>query len=99
MIASDTVVVASANQVACELGGEVAVLNVSTGMYYGLDPVGGFIWKQLQTPRPVAAIRDAITGEYHVEGGRCEQDLIEFLGRLQAAGIVEAVTAGAAAGE
>jgi hypothetical protein len=67
-------------------------------MYYGLDSVGGFIWRQLQTPRPVSAIRDAVTGEYQVEAGVCERDLIEFLGRLEAAGIVEAVADGASAG-
>ena len=39
-----SVVVAGARQVSCDLAGEAAILHLGSGTYYGLDPVGTRIW-------------------------------------------------------
>ena len=31
-------------QASCDLGGEAVLLNLESGQYYGLDPVGARIW-------------------------------------------------------
>lgn len=43
-------VVAGRAQVSCDLGGEAAILHLTTGTYYGLDPVGARIWTLLEQP-------------------------------------------------
>jgi hypothetical protein len=84
-----TVVRASADQVSCDLAGEAAILNLKTGVYYGLDPVGAFVWGLLRERRPVSAVRDAMLAEYEVEAERCERDLLALLERLGAEGLIE----------
>jgi len=37
-IADQSVVVAVKDQVSCDLAGEAAILNMKSGVYYGLDP-------------------------------------------------------------
>jgi Coenzyme PQQ synthesis protein D (PqqD) len=37
----------------------------------------------------VAEVRDAVVGEYDVEPGRCERDLITLLEQLLAEGLIE----------
>ena len=82
-------VVATRNQVSCNVGAEAVILGLASGMYYGLDPVGARIWALLQAPTRVAQIRDALVTEYDVEPAQCEHDLIAILEALATAGLIE----------
>jgi hypothetical protein len=88
-ISDRTVVVAAKDQVSCDLAGEAAILNIKSGVYYGLDPVGARIWKLMQEPRAVGDIQNTITGEYDVEPERCANDLFVLLEKLLAEGLIE----------
>src|SRR5579864_229659 len=88
-ISDHSVVVAAKDQVSCDLAGEAAILNIKSGVYYGLDPVGTQIWNLMQEPREVAEIQNAITDEYEVGPGRCARDLVGFLEKLLAEGLIE----------
>ena len=87
-ITTATTVVASKDQVFCDLAGEAAILNLKNSVYYGLDTIGARIWTLVQTPIAVAAVRDAILSEYDVEQTQCERDLLDLLGKLAAEGLI-----------
>ena len=80
-ITSTTIVTPSKDLLACDLDKDVVLLNFKTGMYYGFDGVGARIWSLVQEPRSVAEIRDTLVKEYDVEPARCEQDIVQLLGR------------------
>ena len=84
-----SVVVAGARQVSCDLAGEAAILHLGSGTYYGLDPVGARIWALVQQPTRVDRIKDMLLNEYDVESRRLEQDLMALLQDLAAEGLVE----------
>jgi hypothetical protein len=88
-ISDRNVVVAAKNQVSCDLAGEAAILNIESGVYYGLDPVGARIWTLMQEPREVVEIQNAITNEYDVEPEQCARDLVGLLEKLLAEGLIE----------
>ncbi len=88
-IAGDSTVAAAEDQVSCDLDGESAILNLSNGVYYGLDALGARIWELIQEPRTVNEVRDAIVSEYEVEPDRCERDLVELLGQLNDNGLIQ----------
>jgi hypothetical protein len=81
--------VAAKDQVSSDLGGEVAILDLKAGVYYGLDAVGARIWSLIQEPITVNEIRDILLEEYEVEPERCEHDLLALLRRLADEGLVE----------
>ena len=58
-------------------------------MYYGLNPVGAFIWNLIQKPKTVAEIREAVLDEYDVEKEVCEKDIIELIAELSDKGLIE----------
>ncbi len=89
VLSGHSIVVAAREQVSCDLAGEAAILNVASGVYYGLDPVGARIWGLLQQPRRVVELRDAVTREYDVEPERCERDILALLERLLLEGLIE----------
>jgi hypothetical protein len=82
-------VVAAKDQVSSDLGGEVAILHLNAGVYYGLDAVGARVWDLIQEPKTVEEVRDVIVGEYEVAPDRCESDLIALLQRLADEGLIE----------
>jgi hypothetical protein len=88
-ISEQTVVVAAKDQVSCDLAGEAAILNIKSGVYYGLDPVGARIWNLMQQPRAVREIQSTIVGEYDVEPERCSRDLLGLLEKLLSEGLIE----------
>ena len=73
----------------CDVEDEVVILGLKDGVYYGLNPVGAFIWSLIQKPKTVAEIRDAVLEEYDVKKEVCENDLMELLTELSDKGLVE----------
>jgi hypothetical protein len=88
-VSTDSVVVAARDQVSSDLGGEVAILDLNVGVYYGLDEVGARVWELIQEPRVVRDVRGILLEEYDVAPERCERDLIELLERLAEEGLIE----------
>jgi len=82
-------IAASKDQVSCDLAGEAAILNLKSGVYFGLDPVGARVWSLLQKPVTLAEICDTLTQEYDVERDRLEADLRELISDLTEHGLVQ----------
>lgn len=75
--------------VASEVGGELVILNLSDGVYYGLSGVGVRVWELLAEPRSVGAILDVILAEYEVTPEQGLRDLTNLLAELGDYGLVE----------
>ena len=84
-----SVVVASKDQMASDVGGETIILGLTQGRYYGLDAVGMRMWQLIQTPAAVSDVVRALVAEYEVEPDRCEADLLRLLQKMIDAGLVE----------
>lgn len=90
-ISSGSTVVATTGQLSCTLSGEVVILSIQEGAYYGLDAVGARIWELIREPRRVSEVRDTLLQEYDVEPGECERDLLALLQKLADQGLIQAV--------
>jgi hypothetical protein len=88
-ISGQAIVVAAERQVSCDLADEAAILDLNSGVYFGLNAVGAHIWKLVQTPRTVNEVRDALLEEYDVAPERCERDLFALLQELITHGLIE----------
>ena len=75
-------IVAAPDQVSSELAGEAVILNLETGKYYGLNPIGTRIWDMVQEPRALSEILNTLLAEYDVDKEQCEQDLMLLLEQL-----------------
>lgn len=88
-VSSQSVVVAARDQVSCDLAGETAILQIESGTYYRLDPVGARVWTLLQQPTRVDRLCHMLLTEYDVAPARLEQDLMNLLGDLLAERLIE----------
>jgi hypothetical protein len=65
-----------------ELGGETVLLNLESGVYYGLDPVGTRVWNLLAQDLTVADVHSIMVEEYDVAPETLQRDLEELVGEL-----------------
>lgn len=72
-----------------DLEGELVLLNLKTGVYFGIDPIGTRIWHLMQEHRSLREIRDALLEEYEVTKRQCEDDLLRFVGLLREKDLIE----------
>jgi hypothetical protein len=93
-----TMVKQSKHQVSCDLNDEIAILNLKSTLYFGLDEVGAYIWQALSEPRAVSELCTALLDRYEVDAARCHIDVIEFLTRLEEAGLIDFAPSAAPAG-
>ena len=86
---SFTLIQKAPDQVSCDLAGEAAILNLKTGIYYRLNPVGAYVWNLLSEPSTVVTLRDSVVARYQVAPEECERDLFQLLNDLAAEGLIE----------
>lgn len=82
-------VVATKDQISSDLAGESVILELKSGVYYGLNDVGTRIWNLIQEPRTLNEIRDALVKEYEVDLACCERDIKALLQKLADSGLIE----------
>lgn len=78
-----------ADVLAHNLQGETVILNLDTGVYWGLDPVGTRVWQLLQKQPRVGAVLETMLGEYDTAETRLRKDLLDLLTNLMKNGLVE----------
>ena len=86
-----TVVKQSKHQVSCNVDDEVAILNLKSTLYFGLDEVGACIWEALSEPRAVSELCKTVLDHFDVDETRCHSDVFKFLTELDDAGLIELV--------
>ncbi|WP_447972597.1 PqqD family protein [Nitrospira sp. Kam-Ns4a] len=72
-----------------ELQSEGVILNLNTGVYFGLDAVGTRIWRLLREHGQVQKVLDSLLQEYDVPEARCREDLLNLLVQMREKGLIE----------
>ena len=71
-----------------ELDGEAVILNLESGTYFGLDPVGTRIWALLQKNGSLRGTFETLLQEYEVAPNRLEEDLLRLVKELHTKGLL-----------
>jgi hypothetical protein len=74
--------------IARELSGETVLLNLESGIYYGLDAVGTRIWQLLVQGCTIAGVCETMVEEYDVAPDLLREDVVRLVGDLRERGIV-----------
>ena len=73
---------------ACELEGELVLLDIVRGEYFGLDELGTRAWHRLEAGQTILEIAAALASNYEVELGTLTRDLVSLVRDLERAGLV-----------
>lgn len=64
------------------IDGEVVMLSLNNGEYYGLDEVGTRIWELLEEPRKYEDLIKDLINEYDIREEVCKEDTKNYLEEL-----------------
>ena len=87
-VSLQTAVRASDDVVVRELDGEAVLLNLASGMYFGLDSVGTRMWQLIERHRRLSAIVAAMCDEFDAPADTIEQDVLRLVTELVEKGLV-----------
>ena len=85
----DTKLVIPSQVMSREVGDETVILDLGSGMYFGLDPVGARIWRLLSEGQALESIVTTLHGEYNVDEDQLRQDVTELVNELVSRGLAE----------
>jgi hypothetical protein len=74
--------------IARELSGETVLLNLESGIYYGLDAIGTRVWQLLMRGCTIASVCETMIDEYDVAPDVLRGDVVRLVGELHERGIV-----------
>ena len=72
-----------------ELEGEAILLNLRTGIYFGLNAMGTRIWQLLAEHKKVDPVATMLLDEYDITEEQLRGHLFEFVGKLKSKGLVD----------
>jgi hypothetical protein len=81
-IAELTVISRSPAVLAAEVDGEIVMMSIEQGRYFGLDDIGSDIWKRIEQPCSFATLVDALAADYEAERGTIAADVTALLTRM-----------------
>ena len=71
-----------------ELQGEAVLLNLKTGVYLGLNPIGTRMWQLLQEDGALNRVLEVMLQEYDVTQEKLAQDLLDLVGQMEQQGLL-----------
>lgn len=71
-----------------QVGDETVILDLASGNYFGLDPVGARVWQLVTEGKSVAQVCAIVLTEYQVTPEQLERDLERLFGQLSAHGLL-----------
>ena len=71
-----------------DIGGEAVLLNLDSGTYFGLNPVGTRSWALIGEGKTPAQVLAAVVHEYAVSVAQAEQDLQKLFSDLLQEGLL-----------
>lgn len=81
-------VVRTRDVLAADVDGELVLMSVEQGLYFGLDAIGADIWGRLEEPVRVADLCASLAADYEGDPATIERDVLALLDRMAARGLV-----------
>src|SRR5437868_3229637 len=88
VLADATVIARSPSVLTAEVDGEVVMMSIEQGRYFGLDDIGSDIWKRIEPPCSFATLIDRLVVDYEADRATIAADVQVLLGRMAAQDVV-----------
>jgi hypothetical protein len=91
IIGPGTRVVQNREPLAVEVDRSIVMMSLDQGKYYGLEGVGGRIWKLIEEPATIAEVCRVLESEFEVDAETCRREVVEFLTQLASEQLIHVV--------
>ncbi len=73
-----------------DMDGELVMMSVARGEYFGLGGIAPRLWALLETPRTPRFLRETVLAEFDVDEPTCLRDVAEFIANMIAKDLARA---------
>jgi Coenzyme PQQ synthesis protein D (PqqD) len=87
-IVDATIISRSPSVLTAEVDGEVVMMSIEQGRYFGLDDIGSDIWRRIEPPCSFAALIDRLVSDYNADRTTIAADVQVLLDRMAAQDVV-----------
>lgn len=87
-IVPETVVKRNPEMITNEVDGELVMMSIENGEYYGLDEIGSRIWELIETPLSLKELVTKLIEEFEVTEEECMADTLDFISELNERNLV-----------
>ena len=81
-IGATTLISRSPSVLTAEVDGEIVMMSIEQGRYFGLDDIGSDIWKRIEPPCSFAALVDGLAADYQADRATIAADVQALLDRM-----------------
>ena len=78
----DSIIIQAEDHVSTDIDGEVVLMDMENGNYFGFDKILSRIWNMIETPTPISSLIAQIMQEYDVKRTECESDILDVLNKM-----------------
>jgi hypothetical protein len=89
-VADDALIERNPDLFAADMDGELVMMSISRGEYFGLGGIAPRLWALLETPVTPAFLRERVLAEFAVDEPTCRRDIAAFIDSMMAKGLVRA---------
>jgi hypothetical protein len=82
IIGDTTIISRSPSVLISEVDGDIVVLSIERGRYFGLDYIGSDIWKRIEPPCSFATLIDRLAADYEADRATIVSDVQSLLGHM-----------------
>lgn len=79
----------TAGLLSTDVGGELVVMDVTSGRFFGLDETGAAIWQGIRTPVRLDALCAGLAASSEAEPAALESDVLSLLTGLRTHGLIQ----------
>ena len=88
-IVESTIISRSSSVLTAEVNGEIVMMSIQQGQYFGLDDIGSDIWKRIELPCSFATLIDGLTVDYDADRATILADVHRLLLRMAEQNVVK----------
>jgi hypothetical protein len=81
-ISSDTTICRTSNHISTELDGELLLMDIENGKYFGLRGTASHIWSLIERPCTFSELCDRLQKQYKAPTGKIDVDAKNFIAQL-----------------
>jgi hypothetical protein len=81
-IDATTLISRSPSVLTAEVDGEIVMMSIEQGRYFGLDDIGSDIWKRIESPCSFGTLIDGLAADYEADRATIVADVQSLLGLM-----------------
>jgi len=77
-----------------DVDGDMVMMSIEKGDYYGANGIGTRIWEMMEQPQSVGTLCDGLMQRFEVDEATCHSEVLAFMEQLRENALLQVVDAG-----